>query len=635
MREGKGGGEKPEGDRRRAEQDYLRLCAAWQEVGGDREGEGRGEGREEGDSGTHTIADCRAILDEHKIWQEGWRRQGLVGENVTASVKAAEEASAASLKAVDAWNAASRRHDELLETKPPLPPSRDVKAGACVETLQVVSWDLEEKEGHVATLDKALVEYDAILERWSRIVRTPKQGDEGLFNADCRACVGRKEALLQERKVVQKLMGDMTEQYGGREELVKSCQEARDKVAACVAARETLAAIQVKVAYDAWTCAWREAKADMERTGVAVRAAEAAATGCRRAAEDHGRFARERAEWSGRVAAARRDLRACIRRDLGVAEAQWTAWTCWEMAAAWSERDEVEARLVEVEARLAAAEVAQRRRQLRGIIHAYPHYVLDKDLAQKRAKLEAELRAAEERQEVARRGAEIIGVREVLKKIEIRRELLECLAHAIQGYTKWLYTERLAPLLERAVSGLLERVCEERPLALEAEWEDKARSFVWFLRDGTSRTLLQKASGFQRFIVGMAMRIAMSRLGICRAEYKQFFIDEGFTACDGENLEKVPDFLRSLLEERVSSGKERVSSGKERVSGKDGPSDKGYSSVVLATHLEELKSCGDARISIDRDALSGIGRVAVGSLRAVLHVPADKVKRGRPKKTLA
>jgi DNA repair exonuclease SbcCD ATPase subunit len=169
-------------------------------------------------------------------------------------------------------------------------------------------------------------------------------------------------------------------------------------------------------------------------------------------------------------------------------------------------------------------------------------------------------------------------------------------------------------------------------LVLEAEWEDKARSFVWFLRDGTNRTVLQKASGFQRFIVGMAMRIAMSRLGICRAEYKQFFIDEGFTACDGENLEKAPAFLRSLLE-----GGSGLTSGQASGTQASGAPAfvKGYSSVVLATHLEELKTCGDVQVGIVRDALSGVARVAVGTVRTAPSVPADKAKRGRPKKAPA
>jgi DNA repair exonuclease SbcCD ATPase subunit len=138
------------------------------------------------------------------------------------------------------------------------------------------------------------------------------------------------------------------------------------------------------------------------------------------------------------------------------------------------------------------------------------------------------------------------------------------------------------------------------PLFLEAEWLNAIDTFAWFLRDGTSRPIIEKASGFQRFIVGMAMRIAMSRLGICKVVYEQLFIDEGFTACDGPNLEKTPAFLRGLLTS--------------------------YKGVMLATHLEELKSCGDEQVVIRRPELSGIASISAGNLRQVAAVPSKRVK---------
>ena len=424
--------------------------------------------------------------------------------------------------------------------------------------------------------------------------------------------MGRKESLLQERKTVQALIATMTDRYGGRAELVASGDEARKRFAVCVAAREDLAVIRARDAYEVWTRQHKEARITVDHL-TAIKREEKAKRGLRE------RYEQERVTWEEDVGAAVAGLDRCLKE----AEALWTQWVAWDVAQAWAEHDAVTGHLRDVEGRVAEAERCVRLVVLRGIVAAYPHFVLEQDLMGRKADLEAAVRRAEERLATVRRGYEVVGVREALKKIELRRDLLECLAHAIRGYTKWLYTERLAPLIQGAVSGLLEGVCEERPLVLEAEWEDKARSFVWFLRDGTNRTVLQKASGFQRFIVGMAMRIAMSRLGICRAEYKQFFIDEGFTACDGENLEKAPAFLRSLLE-----GGSGLASGTSTFV-------KGYSSVVLATHLEELKTCGDVQVGIARDALSGVARVAVGTVRAAPSVPADKAKRGRPKKAPA
>jgi DNA repair exonuclease SbcCD ATPase subunit len=140
---------------------------------------------------------------------------------------------------------------------------------------------------------------------------------------------------------------------------------------------------------------------------------------------------------------------------------------------------------------------------------------------------------------------------------------------------------------------------------LEPEWLGTIDTFSWFLRDGTSRTIIEKASGFQRFITGMAMRIAMSHLGICKVAYENLIIDEGFTACDGENLEKVPSFLKKLL------------------------ADKLYKGVMLATHLEDLKVCGDKQVGIERNAVTGMARLCVGTHWNVVPPKEPKVsKRG-------
>jgi DNA repair exonuclease SbcCD ATPase subunit len=135
---------------------------------------------------------------------------------------------------------------------------------------------------------------------------------------------------------------------------------------------------------------------------------------------------------------------------------------------------------------------------------------------------------------------------------------------------------------------------------LEPEWLPAIDTFSWFLRDGASRTIIEKASGFQRFITGMAMRIAMSHLGICKVAYENLIIDEGFTACDTENLEKVPAFLKKLLSDGL------------------------YKGVMLATHLEDLKVCGDKQVAIQRDTVTGMARLAMGTYLNVVPVKEPK-----------
>ena len=96
------------------------------------------------------------------------------------------------------------------------------------------------------------------------------------------------------------------------------------------------------------------------------------------------------------------------------------------------------------------------------------------------------------------------------------------------------------------------------------------------------------------------MRIAMSHLGICKVAYENLIIDEGFTACDGENLEKVPAFLKKLL------------------------ADKLYKGVMLATHLEDLKMCGDKQVGIERDGTTGLAKLVGGTYVSIAPAKISK-----------
>jgi hypothetical protein len=233
------------------------------------------------------------------------------------------------------------------------------------------------------------------------------------------------------------------------------------------------------------------------------------------------------------------------------------------------------------------------------VLGAFDSWSREQRLVQERQELQ--LRVGRVQEELVRlEAADSEAVRDTLTTVDVRRELLGHLSVAFKGYREWLYTKKLGPLLQEAVSGLLKHVCEARPLFLEPEWLPAIDTFSWFLRDGASRTIIEKASGFQRFITGMAMRIAMSHLGICKVSYENLIIDEGFTACDTENLEKVPAFLKKLLSDGL------------------------YKGVMLATHLEDLKVCGDKQVSIQRDPVRGMAHLAMGTYLNVVPVKEPK-----------
>ena len=505
-----------------------------------------------------TLEECKAILHQHRIWEEGWlrRKKGPIGMDVAT----ADQRLATLMAAV------------------PSGPTRPVPARA--DGLEEAARGWAEKEATVATLEAALAQYDE-----PRAVCTSEP-----FNPECEACVSRKGLLEKEAQGAKKRRKGLQATYGSRAVLRGRLEEAQGAAAAAVAARDDWAAWTQAQAVAGWTRQVQAAQADVDKARLQAL------------------FVDEERHWVRQKKDAQRNLGILLRAELVALEAEAAAWASWEARRQWEEAQAVGARLAVVETRLRAIEASVQRARIQSILEAYPAYVRDKELIGERAALEAEGAGVDRRLAAVRAALEGAAVLEALKNIEVRREVAGALAHDIHGYTRWLSTEKLVPRIVRVVSGLLEGICEDRPLTLDAVWEDKGSGhLVWFLVDGTSRIVFQKASGFQRFIVGMAMRLAMSRLGLCRAEYRQLFLDEGFTACDGENLERVPAFLRSLLG--------------------------GVDTILLASHLEDLKASGDVQVRIERIG-GGSARLTSGSRLSV--APAEGAKpRGRPRKAQA
>ena len=261
--------------------------------------------------------------------------------------------------------------------------------------------------------------------------------------------------------------------------------------------------------------------------------------------------------------------------------------------------------LIQIEDAKRATLMHKKASELRSVMDAYPHWTAWKTENEKMRQTQLLVRELETRCGNKVEGVDLSGIKSVM-------EVVSYLSDTFDGYREWLYKEHISPLIEKNVNSVLEMICEERPLRLEGEWLDKISTLSWFVRDGSSRPVIEKASGFQRFIVGMACRVAFHQIGFCRIQYDQLFIDEGFTSCDSDNLEKVPDFLRSLLQM--------------------------YDSIYLATHLDELKICADSQIVIDRD-LSGLSQIrsttSTASSTASSIIVSEPKKKGRPTKKVS
>jgi hypothetical protein len=253
----------------------------------------------------------------------------------------------------------------------------------------------------------------------------------------------------------------------------------------------------------------------------------------------------------------------------------------------------------------AAEEREELSKELEGLIkvyEAYPSWLewkrvsgLSAAMALKVAEMEVVVRGAESG---SFGGDEMVHSLQLLADIKSDNLDIAYIAEAFTGYREWLYTHNIGPIIQRRVNGILDMMCEDgRPLFLECEWLEKIDTLSWFMRDGESRVIIQKASGFQRFIIGVAMRVAFNQMGFSRIRFSELFIDEGFTACDTDNLERVPEFLRGLLGF--------------------------YNTIYLATHLEDLKGCADKQILIKR-GVDGLSQIQYADLEVIAELVAEK-----------
>lgn len=130
---------------------------------------------------------------------------------------------------------------------------------------------------------------------------------------------------------------------------------------------------------------------------------------------------------------------------------------------------------------------------------------------------------------------------DLLNRATQYESLAGSIAGLLEGYRKWMYVTQIAPRIQSCVNQALHPM----GLQLESEWLEPIDSLSWFIREEGGRVLLERASGFQRCVVGIAMRAALQR--VSRIQYDQLFIDEGFTICDADHFQQVPSFLRGLL----------------------------------------------------------------------------------------
>lgn len=183
-----------------------------------------------------------------------------------------------------------------------------------------------------------------------------------------------------------------------------------------------------------------------------------------------------------------------------------------------------------------------------------------------------------------------------------------------EGYKHWIYVHKVIPILQRELNRCLHGV---EALRIRIEYEKGV--FVYLVEDGDRKPSLDKASGYQNFIISLCMRITLGRIGATRNDFRQLIIDEGFTSCDADNLGKMPEFLQQLLHHGD------------------------YDSILLMSHLEGIRESATMKIDIGQEGpfsmiRSGDSYPVFSKVRPAQSASegVEPVKkRGRPKKTLS
>jgi len=312
------------------------------------------------------------------------------------------------------------------------------------------------------------------------------------------------------------------------------------------------------------------------------------------------RYFKELQEWNAAAAVA--DLDATIQK-VADATAHAYAIDLQETKNLVKERDEL---MASVE-RFSRAQ--KRTTELTAIIAAYPHYTMYQQLDAKyrplsseQSSLEAQIRQAQaihgKLQQARTQAQRIADFRAVLEQ---RTATIKALADAFDNYTDFVYPSRVGPAIESAVNTVLNSIALPRPIRLQAQWD--GGHFNWLVQDGTQSPPYEKCSGAQRFFVSLALRFAFSRMGASNMINAQIFLDEGFTACDVETMERVPTLLNSLLKETEY-----------------------LQTIFLVSHMDTLKSTATRSIQITRGAHAS--QLQIGERREAPRAKATKTTVG-------
>ena len=139
-----------------------------------------------------------------------------------------------------------------------------------------------------------------------------------------------------------------------------------------------------------------------------------------------------------------------------------------------------------------------------------------------------------------------------LTKINEVITILDIIISNFKDYKINLYKNHILKRLIDNANNYIKDLCHEDTKKFKLDYKINQQKDIihinWLIYNVTNDNIEQvisinQASGFQRFVISLALRMSLYSNTQC----EQIFIDEGFTACDKQNLSLVPGFLKNLL----------------------------------------------------------------------------------------
>lgn len=198
---------------------------------------------------------------------------------------------------------------------------------------------------------------------------------------------------------------------------------------------------------------------------------------------------------------------------------------------------------------------------------------------------------------------EIDDMDKYYKKLHSKLSTITNVIEVFSNFKDWYLDSKVIPVITSNLNDMLKYICENhRPIYMKCEFDKTSKALNWLVNDGEVCIPFEKASGFQKCAINLAMRIVLGKLGVYGIKNTQLFIDEGFTSCDSDNIENIPFVLQKLLQN--------------------------YSAIFIVTHLDILKQNIQNSIDITRNEQAGLSHIEYGN--KVANFDTTK-KVGRPK----